>query len=149
MTIQPPNDGEPLTYDLIKKIVEQVNDLSSRAQVYEKTAITTVGFAENQNDTAIIAADIIAIQLQQGVNAITLADIKFKTTFAKPPVVTLTVYDQRASQNTGDGINSAVATAYEITATGLKVRIQFLREVRAHTSISLHYIAVGAAPSTS
>lgn len=144
MTIQIPNDGEPLTYDLLKKIIDQLNRVTSSDlnDVKQIVNIYGPGISQQEDARASIVTGEVTIPLEKGNNSRTTQLIGFPAVFTANPYVTVTVVDVNTSQAQG-GVNGAVATVVGLNKNGMTVKIELLREVAKLTNVRLHYIAVG------
>jgi hypothetical protein len=141
--INPISDGQPVTYELLNQIIEQVNkvSVSDTTDVKQIVEVRGRGIAYQENDRAVIAAGKITIAIPK-TQSIPIQTVTFPVTFTQTPYVTLTIVDTSISKTTG-GLQAATATVVELNQTTMKVIIKLIRQVEVATSIQLHYIAVG------
>jgi uncharacterized protein (UPF0335 family) len=149
MTIQIPSDGQPLTYELLKQIIDQVNRVSS-SDLNDVKQIVNVygeGISQQEDAKAAIVTGGIVITLQKGNNYRTTQPITFPAVFSANPYVTVTIVDVNTAKAEG-GVNGAVATVVALSKNGMTVKIELLKEVPVNTSVRLHYIAIGPGINT-
>jgi hypothetical protein len=149
MTIQIPSDGQPLTYELLKQIIDQVNRVSS-SDLNDVKQIVNVygeGISQQEDAKAAIVTGQRVITLQKGNNSRTTQTITFPAVFSANPYVTVTIVDINTAKAEG-GVNGAVATVVGLNKNGMTVKIELLKEVPVNTSVRLNYIAVGPGINT-
>jgi uncharacterized protein (UPF0335 family) len=144
MTIQIPSDGQPLTYELLKQIIEQVNRVSS-SDLNDVKQIVNVygeGISQQEDAKAIIVTGERVVSLARGNNSKTTQSITFPAVFSATPYVTVTIVDVNTAKAEG-GVNGAVATVVALSKIGMTVKVELLKEVTVGTTIRVHYMAVG------
>ena len=149
MTIQIPSDGQPLTYELLKQIIDQVNRVSS-SDLNDVKQIVNVygeGISQQEDAKAAIVTGQRVITLQKGNNSRTTQTITFQAVFSANPYVTVTIVDINTAKAEG-GVIGAVATVVGLNKNGMTVKIELLKEVPVNTSVRLNYIAVGPGINT-
>lgn len=137
------SDGQPITYELLNQIIEQVNKVSTSDLNDVKQIVEVIGsgIKRTEDARAIIAAGSITVVIPKTSN-IPIQTIKFSEIFAANPYVSVTIVDVNTSKQDG-GLNAATATVVGLTASEMQVKIQLIRQIESATSIRLHYIAVG------
>lgn len=146
------SEGQPLTYDLINEIINQVNEVKEIPDDFgDAVEVYGPDLGKSQQDSVSIVTGSYKFNI--GKNEISKdVEIKFNTKknngkiFNKDSViVTASVVDVEIGKNNG-GIQMATLTITKITKTGFNARVQILKESDSQTTLKIHYIAIGASP---
>lgn len=142
------SDGQPLTYELINKIIEKlgsikdpVEDQSQNIEVYGPNINRTSsgrakivsGVASRSLSTDSVE-QIFTIEYNQG---------KSGTLFTKVPVVVATLVDPEK----GGSPDMATLTIIEQSQKNFKVKVRVLKGKKKNIPIIINYIAIGAGPN--
>lgn len=145
------NDGQPLTYELINKIIEKLASIKEPSEDQSQNVeIFGPNIGQTSKDTVRIFCGSSSITM----NANSVSQnftIEFKnnknkggsTIFTKPPVVVATIVDTQKD----DGVDMAVYTIIEQSPKDFKVKIQMIKKRDKAVTLRLNYIAIGAGPS--
>lgn len=142
------SDGQPLTYELINKIIEKlgsikdpIEDQSQNIEVYGPNINRTSrgrakivsGVASRSLKTSAVE-EIFTIEYNQG---------KAGTLFTKPPIVVATLVDSEK----GADPDMATLTIIEQNQKNFKVKVRVLKSKKKNVPIIINYIAIGAGPN--
>ena len=143
MTLNQISDGQPVTYELLNAIINQVNSIVIPADD-QKQDIMVVG-------NTIQTADDDKVKIAVGSREIDVPvsgtkdepDIKFpsNTGFKNIPFIITSIIDYRGA---GQGISFANATITSITKESFSVRVRLVSELKRSTTVRLNYIAIGS-----
>ena len=142
------SDGQPLTYELINKIIEKlasikdpVEDQSQNIEVYGpninrtsrgRTKIVSGTQAFNLSSDSV--EQIFTIEYNKG---------KAGTLFTKVPIVTATIVDPER----GGSPEMATLTIIEQSPKEFKVKVKVIKSKKKNIPIRINYIAIGAGPN--
>jgi len=143
MTINPISDGQPVTYELLNAIINQVNSIVIPADDQKQNIMVvgnTIQTAEDDKVKIAVGSREIDIPVSGTKDE---NDIKFpsNTGFKAIPFITTSIIDYKGA---GQGISFANATITSITKESFSVRVRLVSELKKPTTVRLNYIAIGS-----
>jgi H-type lectin domain len=141
MRLTPPQKGQPIDYQYISNIVQEVNNIAS-----SKT-MSKVGETPLQTEAVQISAQLKTIVSNEKITPGYVKDfvVEFKTSFKTPPVVTVTA--QRSSDTRNEASREVAVVIDNVTTTSVTGKITFIGTSSGTATISLNVIAVGVSSS--
>jgi hypothetical protein len=141
--ISPISDGQPITYELLNAIINQVNSIVIPADDQKQNIMVvgnTIQTAEDDKVKIAVGSREIDIPVSGTKDE---NDIKFpsNTGFKAIPFITASIIDYKGA---GQGISFANATITSITKESFSVRVRLVSELKKTTTVRLNYIAIGS-----
>jgi hypothetical protein len=141
--INPISDGEPVTYELLNAIINQVNSIviptDEQAQII-KVYGNTIGRKEDDVVKIAVGSQEVNVTATGIVN-----DIRFNfpdgSNFQAAPYVTASIIDYK---NEGQGISIGSLTITSITNQNFTARLKLITDLKKATTVRVNYIAVGS-----
>jgi hypothetical protein len=141
--INPISDGEPVTYELLNAIINQVNSIvvpsDDQAQIV-KVYGNTIGRKEDDVVKIAVGSQEVNVTATGVVN-----DIKFNfpdgTNFQSSPYVTTSIIDYKGE---GQGISIGSLTITSITNQNFTARLKLITDLKKATTVRVNYIAIGS-----
>ena len=133
------NEGEPVTYELLNKIINKVNKFSdtdndsSNAQVIKVSGIPST--EDNMVKVAVGSRKVNVLKAEE--KEVT---IDFPENFKTNPFVVANIIDVLPKQQ---GISFGAVTITEITKQNFTAKIKLFTEEKKNASININYIALG------
>jgi hypothetical protein len=147
------SEGQPLTYELINQIINEVNKIKEVPEDFgQSVEVYGPDLGMSEEDTVKIVTgeyefSLTAKDLTRNLN-IPFRSGKSGTIFNKDNViVTASVVDTAHGKKQG-GVQMATLTITDVTKTNFEARIQVLKSVNDKVDLKVHYIAIGAGPKT-
>jgi len=137
-------DGQPITYELLNQIIEQVNEVQvEQSDIKQIIEFYGDNLGRREDDRIKVACGSQSIRLEKGKTRFT-ENIKFPSNvgFDARPYVTATVIDNRLGTS-GDGTSYAALTIVNLSKAGFDIRLDLIQAPSRNTSLVIHYIAVG------
>ena len=143
MTLNQISDGQPVTYELLNAIINQVNSIVIPADDQKQDIMVvgnTIQTAEDDKVKIAVGSREIDIPVSGTKDE---NDIKFpsNTGFKAIPFITASIIDYKGA---GQGISFANATITSITKESFSVRVRLVSELKKTTTVRLNYIAIGS-----
>ena len=137
------SDGQPITYELLNQIIEQVNKVSvvDEPDIKQIVTVKGVGIDESEGSRTVIAVGQITVNIPR-TSDIPQVPINFPVSFTRNPYISLTIVDTEFGVK-GAGINAATVTVTDLTKSNMKIKVRLIRQVDRATSVQLHYMAIG------
>lgn len=137
------SDGQPVTYELLNAIINQVNSIVIPADDQKQNIIVvgnTIQTAEDDKVVIAVGSREVDIPVSGSKDE---NDIKFpsNTGFKAIPYITTSIVDYKGA---GQGISFANATITSITKESFSVRVRLVSELKKPTTVRLNYIAIGS-----
>ena len=141
--LSPISDGQPVTYELLNAIINQVNSIVIPADDQKQDIMVvgnTIQTAEDDKVKIAVGSREIDIPVSGTKDE---NDIKFpsNTGFKAIPFITASIIDYKGA---GQGISFANATITSITKESFSVRVRLVSELKKTTTVRLNYIAIGS-----
>jgi hypothetical protein len=141
--LSPISDGQPVTYELLNAIINQVNSIVIPADDQKQNIMVvgnTIQTAEDDRVKIAVGSREIDIPVSGTKDE---NDIKFpsNTGFKAIPFITASIIDYKGA---GQGISFANATITSITKESFSVRVRLVSELKKTTTVRLNYIAIGS-----
>lgn len=137
------SDGQPVTYELLNGIINQVNSIVIPADDQKQNIIVVGNTIQTAEDDKVVIA-VGSREVEIPVNGTKDENnIKFpsNTGFKAIPYITTSIIDYK---NAGQGISFANATITSITKESFSVRVRLVSELKKPTTVRLNYIAIGS-----
>jgi len=143
MTINQISDGQPVTYELLNAIINQVNSIVIPDDDQKQNIIVvgnTIQTAEDDKVVIAVGSREVDIPVSGTKDE---NDIKFpsNTGFKAIPYITTSIIDYKGA---GQGISFANATITSITKESFSVRVRLVSELKKPTTVRLNYMAIGS-----
>lgn len=145
------SDGQPLTYEIINKIIEKLGSIKDPVDDQSQDIFV---WGPDISPTAKDSARIISGQRDFTLKANDPAPnvtVQFKTrkgmggkVFTKVPIVVATVVDPKK----GGTADMATISIVETTTTEVTFNVRVLKASKSNISLTINYIAIGAGPKT-
>lgn len=137
------SDGQPVTYELLNAIINQVNSIVIPSDDQKQNIIVvgnTIQTAEDDKVVIAVGSREVDIPVSGSKDE---NDIKFpsNTGFKAIPYITTSIIDYKGA---GQGISFANATITSITKESFSVRVRLVSELKKPTTVRLNYIAIGS-----
>lgn len=148
------SEGQPLTYDLINEIINQVNqvkelpdDFGQSVEVYGPD----IGMSDQDTVKIVTGSEDFAFGVNDSSKSI---EIKFKpqknkngVIFSKNQVIVVASVVDTEINKAGGGIQMANLTITSITKSGFEATVQILKaDSKKKLNMTVNYIAIGAGP---
>ena len=148
------SEGQPLTYELINQIINEVNKIKEIPEDFgQNIEVYGPDLGMSEEDTVKIVSGVYELEVKAK-DITKQIDIPFRsgksgTIFNKDNViVTASIVDRVHGKDNG-GVQMANLTITNVTKTGFEAKIQILKAVKKNVSLQVHYIAIGAGPKVS
>jgi H-type lectin domain len=137
MRLIPPQKGQPIDYQYISTLVNEVNNLASSKTLSKVKDVST------QTEAVQISAQSKTVVSNENITPGYVKDfvVEFKTSFKSPPVVTVTA--QRSANTRNEASREVAVVIDNITTTSVTGKITFIGTSSGVATISLNVIAVG------
>jgi hypothetical protein len=137
MRLIPPQKGQPIDYQYISTLVNEVNNLASSKTLSKVKDVST------QTEAVQISAQSKTVVSNENITPGYVKDfvVEFKTSFKNPPVVTVTA--QRSANTRSEASREVAVVIDNITTTSVTGKITFIGTSSGVATISLNVIAVG------
>lgn len=137
-------DGQPITYELLNQIIEQVNEVQvEQSDIKQIIEFYGDNLGRREDDRIKVACGSQSVRLEKGKTRFT-ETFKFPSNvgFDTRPYITATIVDNRLGSS-GDGTSYATLTIVNLSKVGFDMRLDLVKAPSRNTSIAVHYIAVG------
>lgn len=141
------SDGQPLTYELINKIIEKLGSIKEPSEDQSQNVeIFGPSIGQTSKDTVRIFCGTKPITMTA--NSVSQNfDVSFNqsgnkegTIFSKTPIIVATIVDTQKN----DGVDMAAYTILEQSPKDFKIKVQMIKKRDKAVTLSLNYIAIGA-----
>ena len=145
------SEGQPLTYELINQIINEVNKIKEIPEDFgQNVEVYGPNLGMSEEDTVKIVTGEYEFELKSK-NLDANLDIPFRsgksgTIFNKDNVIVTASIVDTAHGKKGGGIQMANLTITNVTKTQFEARVQVLKSINRNVPLKIHYIAIGAGP---
>jgi len=147
--INPISDGEPVTYELLNAIINQVNSLAVPADD-QRQIIKVYGNTIGRKEDDVVKIALGALDVEVPTTGV-VKDIKFNfpdgTNFKSTPYVTASIIDFKGGES-GQGISIGSLTIKSISSQNFTARLKLITDLNKATTVRINYIAVGSGPTS-
>lgn len=148
------SEGQPLTYELINQIINEVNKIKELPEDFgQNVEVYGPDLGMSEEDTVKIVSGVYEFDIK-GKDISRDIDVPFRsrasgTIFNKDNVVVTASIVDRERGKSGAGIQMATLTITNITKTGFEAKVRLIKSLKDTVTLQVHYIAIGAGPKVS